>query len=82
MVVDSSTGKIAGGPHIQARGSGIEDSAFAAVIPKIEEALDRSAQDGVVEPHQLQQLIRRSVGKWVSDTYRRRPMILPVVVEV
>ena len=39
-------------------------------------------QDGVVEPHQLQQLIRRTLGKWVSDTYRRRPMILPVVVEV
>ena len=34
------------------------------------------------EPHQLQQLVRRTVGKWVSDTYRRRPMILPVVVEV
>ena len=42
----------------------------------------RSAQDGVVEPHQLQQLVRRTLGKWVSDTYRRRPMILPVVVEV
>ena len=35
-----------------------------------------------MEPHQLQQLIRRTVGKWVSDSYRRRPMILPVVVEV
>ncbi|MET9349800.1 ribonuclease J [Streptomyces termitum] len=82
VVVDSSTGKITGGPHVHARGAGIEDSAFEAVLPKIEQALNKSAQDGVVEPHQLQQLIRRSVGKWVSDTYRRRPMILPVVVEV
>ncbi|MFB7941363.1 ribonuclease J [Streptomyces sp. NPDC127049] len=82
LVVDSSTGKITGGPHVHARGSGIDDSAFDAVLPKIEQALNKSAQDGVVEPHQLQQLIRRTVGKWVSDTYRRRPMILPVVVEV
>ncbi|MFD6363633.1 ribonuclease J [Streptomyces roseolus] len=82
LVVDSSTGKITGGPHVHARGSGIEDSAFDAVLPKIEQAQNKSAQDGVVEPHQLQQLIRRIVGKWVSDTYRRRPMILPVVVEV
>jgi ribonuclease J len=82
MVMDSSTGKITGGPHIQARGSGIEDSAFGDVIPKITEVLERSAQDGVVEPHQLQQLVRRTLGKWVSDSYRRRPMILPVVVEV
>ncbi len=82
VVVDSTTGKIVGGPHVQARGSGIDDGAFDEVLPKIEEALNRSAQDGVVEPHQLQQLIRRTIGKWVSDGYRRRPMILPVVVEV
>ncbi|GAA3390125.1 ribonuclease J [Streptomyces roseoviridis] len=82
VVVDSTTGKIVGGPHVHARGSGIEDSAFDAVLPKIDQALNKSAQDGVVEAHQLQQLIRRTVGKWVSDTYRRRPMILPVVVEV
>ncbi|AEW96883.1 MULTISPECIES: ribonuclease J [Streptomycetaceae] len=82
VVVDTSTGKIVGGPDIQARGSGIDDEAFTPVIGKIEDALLKSAADGIVEPHQLQQLIRRAVGKWVSDTYRRRPMILPVVVEV
>ncbi|WP_059011558.1 ribonuclease J [Streptomyces specialis] len=82
VVVDSSTGKIVSGPSIHSRGSGIEDSDFAAVLPKIDEILARSAQDGVVEPRQLQQLVRRTVGKWVSDTYRRRPMIMPVVVDV
>ena len=82
VVVDSSTGKIISGPSIHSRGSGIEDSDFAAVIPRIDEVLARSAQDGVVEAHQLQQLVRRTVGKWVSDTYRRRPMIMPVVMEV
>jgi ribonuclease J len=82
VVVDSTTGKVVGGPHVHARGSGIEDSAFGGVVPKIEEAIARSGADGVAEPHQLQQLVRRIVGKWVSDTYRRRPMILPVVVEV
>jgi ribonuclease J len=29
----------------------------------------------------LQQVIRRVVGKWVAESYRRRPMIIPVVVE-
>jgi ribonuclease J len=82
VVVDSTTGKVVGGPHFQARGSGIDDAAFSAVLPKVDEAIARSAQDGVSDPHQIQQLIRRTVGKWVSDTYRRRPMILPVVVEV
>ncbi|MFF7205942.1 MULTISPECIES: ribonuclease J [unclassified Streptomyces] len=82
VVVDSTTGKVVGGPNLHARGSGIEDSAFNAVIPKIEDAIAKAGADGVAEPHQLQQLVRRTVGKWVSDTYRRRPMILPVVVEV
>ncbi|CAL9539301.1 Ribonuclease J [Streptomyces sp. enrichment culture] len=82
VVVDSTTGKITGGPHIQSRGSGIDDKDFESVIPKIDEALAKSAQDGISEPHQVQQLVRRVVGRWVSDNYRRRPMILPVVVEV
>ncbi|WP_340557353.1 ribonuclease J [Streptomyces sp. GSL17-111] len=82
VVVDSTSGKITGGPHIQARGSGIDDANFSALTPRLDEALAKAAQDGVAEVHQLQQLVRRTAGKWVSDTYRRRPMILPVVVEV
>ncbi|NUU21513.1 MAG: ribonuclease J [Streptomycetaceae bacterium] len=82
LAVDSSTGKVVGGPQIMARGSGIDDAMFDDVIPRIEDVLTRAAADGVAEPYQLQQQVRRVVGKWVSDTFRRRPMILPVVVEV
>ncbi|MFJ4673593.1 ribonuclease J [Kitasatospora purpeofusca] len=82
VVVDSTNGKIVGGPSIQARGSGIDDAAFVPVAAKLQEALDRSAGDGVLEIRQVQQLVRRTLGKWVADNYRRRPMILPVVVEV
>ncbi|MDB1089736.1 ribonuclease J [Streptomyces sp. ACA25] len=82
LVVDSATGKIVSGPSIHTRGSGIDDADFGLVLPKVQEVVTASAQNGVVEPHQLQQLIRRTVGKWVSDTYRRRPMIMPVVMDV
>ncbi|MFE7562062.1 ribonuclease J [Kitasatospora sp. NPDC057500] len=82
VVVDSANGKIVGGPSIQARGSGIDDAAFVPVAARLQEALDRSASDGVLEIRQVQQLVRRTIGKWVADNYRRRPMILPVVVEV
>ena len=37
--------------------------------------------DGVDDTHQLQQTIRRVVGRWVSNKHRRRPMIIPVVIE-
>jgi ribonuclease J len=82
IVVDASTGKMVAGPEIHARGSGIDDASFSEVLPKIEEALERAAADGVNDSHQLRQLARRVIGKWVSDNYRRRPMIIPVVVDV
>jgi len=82
VVVDSDTGKVSAGPEVQSRGAGIDDAQLAAVTPLIEEALAQAAADGVGDAYQLQQLVRRTVGKWVSDTFRRRPMILPVVVEV
>jgi len=82
IVLDSTNGKLVGGPEIHARGSGIDDAAFGEVRPRIEEALALAARDGIDDSHQLTQLVRRVVGRWVSDNYRRRPMIIPVIVEV
>ncbi|ACY98847.1 MULTISPECIES: ribonuclease J [Thermomonospora] len=80
--VDASTGKVVAGPEIHARGAGIADEDFEEVIERIEEVLQEAAAEGVNELHQLSQLIRRTVGRWVNENYRRRPMIVPVVVEV
>ncbi|HZC26606.1 MAG TPA: ribonuclease J [Actinopolymorphaceae bacterium] len=82
VVVDSVTGKVTGGPEIKARGFAEDDAVFDPVRPLIEEALDRAGREGIDDTYQLQQVIRRTVGKWVSDSYRRRPMIIPVVVEI
>ena len=82
VVVDSTNGKLVAGPEIHARGSGIDEAAFSEVRPLIEEALAAAAADGIVETHQLGQLVRRTLGRWVNNNYRRRPMIIPVVVEV
>lgn len=82
VVVDSVTGKVVGGPTVSAKGFSEDPEVFDAVLPLITEALDRAAEDGVADPHQLQQVVRRTVGRWVNETYRRRPMIVPTVVEV
>jgi ribonuclease J len=81
-VVDSTTGKLAAPPEIHARGSGIDDSAFGAVIPRIEDALAGAAAEGINDSRQISQLVRRTVGRWVNENYRRRPMIIPMVVDV
>jgi ribonuclease J len=82
IVVDSVTGKVSGGPEIHARGFAEDSAAYDEVVPLILTALDRAAGEGVNDSRALQQAVRRVVGKWVSDTYRRRPMIIPVIVEV
>jgi ribonuclease J len=82
VVVDSVTGKLAAGPEILARGFTDDSTAFEAVLPLLEDAIADAARQGVSDHYELQQRVRRVVGKWVSDTYRRRPMIIPVVIEV
>ncbi|MGO9077688.1 MAG: ribonuclease J [Streptosporangiaceae bacterium] len=82
IVVDSNTGKLVAGPELHARGSGIDETAFDDVLPRLEEVLAAAAQEGINDAHQLRQLVRRAVGRWVNENYRRRPMIIPVVVEV
>ncbi|GGK90523.1 ribonuclease J [Mangrovihabitans endophyticus] len=82
VVIDSVTGKVVGEPSVSAKGFSEDPEAFSPVIPLLTAALHRSAEDGVTDPHQLQQVVRRTVGRWVNDAYRRRPMIVPTVVEV
>jgi len=83
VVVDSVSGKVVAGPEIYARGfSDADERALDEVRPVIETVLDQAMQEGVADPQALRRAMRRAVGRWVSDTYRRRPMLVPVVVEV
>ena len=80
-VVDSGTGRVVAGPHIQARGFAEDDAVFAEILPQIKDALEESARGGASDVHQLQQVMRRVMGRWASGRLKRRPMIIPVVVE-
>ncbi len=80
-VVDSATGKVIAGPTIQARGLAEGEGVFEEILPRVTDALEEAARSGTSDTHQLQQVIRRVVGKWASGRLRRRPMIIPVVVE-
>ncbi len=81
VVVDSVSGKVSPGPEIHARGFAEDDSTFDAVKQPIIDAVNAALAEGGVDSYQLQQTVRRVVGRWVSNTPRRRPMIIPVVVE-
>ena len=82
VVVDSVEGKVTAGPEIQARGFVEDDAAFDPVVAKIRQAVEDSLREGTTDQYALQQVVRRTLGRWVNDQHRRRPMIVPVVVEV
>ncbi|GAB3754731.1 ribonuclease J [Yimella radicis] len=81
VVRDSSTGQIVAGPDIRTRGFAEDTDVFDKVVPKIEDALEEARRKGVNDSHQLQQVIRRAVGGFVGGKLRRRPMIIPIVID-
>ncbi|MBM7805422.1 ribonuclease J [Geodermatophilus bullaregiensis] len=82
VVVEPSTGTIVRPVHLSTRGFSDDPTAFDEVLRLVEDNLKRELSDGQSDAHRLSQVIRRTVGKWVSDTHRRRPMIIPTVLEV
>lgn len=81
VVVEGATGRIVTGPEVHARGFAEDDAVFDDVKPKIAAALSEAAHNGVRDSHALSQVVRRTVGRWVNTSYRRRPMIVPLVIE-
>ena len=81
VVVEAQTGKVIVGPEIQARGFAEEESVFDAVKPQVIRALAEAAANGTRDSHAFSQVVRRTVGRWVNSSHRRRPMIIPVVIE-
>jgi ribonuclease J len=82
-VVNSETGALIAGPEIHARGVAEDDAVFDRLKPQVVKALEQAVADSPTknDPYQLQQAMRRVVGRYVSQRLRRRPMIIPVVVE-
>jgi len=84
VTVDSQTGKVLTGPEIITRGwvyapeaEDLLDEACATVA----DAVEQSLANGVRDVEELERDVRRAAGKFVHDRTRRRPMIVPVVME-
>jgi len=82
VVIDSQSGKIVAGPDIHARGFNEDSAMFDEVKLRIEKALAIAVRDGINGTHQLAQIVRKTIGGWVGGEHRRKPMIIPVVIEV
>ncbi|MCW2569501.1 MAG: putative ribonuclease, partial [Mycobacterium sp.] len=80
-IVDADTGELAEKPDFLARGFVHDETTFDAVVPAIEKALAKAASEGIGDAFQLEQLISRTVSSWAHRTYRRSPIVIPVVID-
>ncbi|MGW6934838.1 ribonuclease J [Lentzea sp. NPDC054927] len=82
VAIDRTTGRAVTAPTISGRGFSDDPKALEAVVPLVEMELARTEAEGIADTHRVAQAVRRVVGRWVAETYRRRPMIVPTVIPV
>ena len=72
-------------PEVLARGVPFLDEGdpfFEEVRDAVEDALDRAAEQKITEIEVVEQIIHDDLAGFIYDKRKRRPMVLPVVVEV
>ena len=82
VAVDLHAGKVVYGPELTARGFTDDPEALEPIRVELIATVEQSVVDGVRDADALAHIVRRTVGRWVDKTYRRRPMLMPMVIEV
>lgn len=85
VTIDKETCHVVSGPDIVSRGfvyvreaEGLMDDARE----KVQSALERCEENGVSEWSLIKSTVRDSLGRFLYEKTRRRPMILPIIMEI
>jgi ribonuclease J len=84
VTVDVATGAILTGPEIITRGWVYAPEAeplLAECAEEVRQAVKESFAEGGTDIEALQKVVRRAAGRFVNESTKRRPMIVPVVME-
>jgi ribonuclease J len=84
LTLDVATGAIITGPEVITRGWVYAPEAeplLAECADEVRRAVKEAYAEGTTEIESLQRTVRRAAGRFVSDSTKRRPMIVPVVME-
>lgn len=82
VVLKRGTGRAIGPPHLYSRGFSEDPKALEPAVRRVEAELEALVAEQITDPSRIAQGVRRTVGKWVGETFRRQPMIVPTVIEV
>ena len=85
VTISNDDGTVVADPEVIFRGVAFLEEADALVeelSDLVEDQLEDAAEKGTRESHLIEEDLHDAVGKFVFQKLRRRPMILPVVIEV
>jgi ribonuclease J len=84
VTVDVADGAILNGPEVHTRGWVYAPEAeplLAECADEVRQAVKQAFAEGATDIEALGKVVRRAAGRFVSDRTRRRPMIVPVIME-
>lgn len=84
IAIDRRSGKVASDPEIVTRGIVLEDDAelMRDMRARIDKTLAKTGKEGVTDQAVVRRAVRESISQFLWERVRRRPMIIPVVMEV
>lgn len=85
VTIDQQSGEILAGPDLISRGFVYEDASRAFLddaADRVEDALAHLEREQVTDWSAIKKTMRRSLGEFIWQETRRRPMILPLITEV
>jgi ribonuclease J len=85
VTIDHSTYRIAAGPDIVSRGFVYvreSEELMEGARDRVLSTLDKCHENNITEWSALKSAVRDSLGRYLFDKTRRRPMILPLIMEI
>jgi ribonuclease J len=82
VAIDANNGRAVSPPTVSGRGFSDDPKALDQAVALVEMELSRTEAEGITDTHRIAQAVRRVVGRWVAETYRRRPMIVPTIIAI
>ena len=85
VTIDATTGEVVAGPEIVTRGwvyAPEAEDLLEEAQQVVRASLDDAAREGATDFETMRRHARRSVGRFINERTRRRPIVIPVVMEV
>lgn len=85
VTMDKTSGTVVAGPDIVSRGFVYvreSEELMEDVKTRVEDALVHCEEEGITEWAALKSAMRDALGRFIFERTRRRPMILPIIMEV